>query len=152
MEKMKESRRLLELLLLILWGWGEEAPRSLAASYYSRPACLLTLQEQTDIYCLRNVFSMLSSAPFKFVVLVSTCLLRYALKDSLAMAKNKEKPVAKQKDVLAYEHLFGSYTNNYCGSRQLNLMLQRFIFFIIQLQSAALTLTDTCPHHVFPIR
>lgn len=89
-------------------------------------------------------FSVLSSAPFKFVVLFSTCLLRCAMQDSFAMAKKlMGKPTAEQQDVLAYEHLFGNYANNDCGSRQLNLMLQRFILFITQLRSAALTLTDT---------
>ena len=134
------------------WCCEAEVKRHLAASYYSRPACLLTFQEQTDICCLRMYFSVLSCGPFKFVVLFSTCLLRCAMWDSFATAKTPMgKPAAEQQEVLAYEHLFGNYTNNDCGSRQLNLMLQRFILFITQLWSAALTRTDTMSPHVLPI-
>ena len=86
MEKMKESRRLLELLLLTLWGWGEEAPRSLLLFKASLSVNFLganwhLLPQKCIFLCCPQLHSNL--------LLFSTCLLRCALQDSIAMAKNR---------------------------------------------------------------
>lgn len=73
--------------LLILCDWCKGT-----GTFSLSKAYLLTFQEQTDIHWFRNIFSTLSTAPFKFIVLFHTYLLIYMLcsiHQYLSIAKTK---------------------------------------------------------------